>query len=70
MSEWRPIETAPLDGTRVVTAYWRYGRQERGVGVQSAAFHADKWIDENGEEIWPPFLWMPLPEPPNTDPTP
>lgn len=59
--EWRPIETAPKDGTRVLLL----GRNKR---------HADghweaKAYNGNGCWVWPyvkaePRNWMPLPQPP------
>lgn len=54
---WQPIETAPMDGTRVLLAT-PSGR------IADGSFHAryDIWA-------WPyvmvnPTHWMPLPEPP------
>lgn len=60
-SPWRPIETAPRDGTRVLLLIPPYG---------AGSGHWDeKWIGHfvlNREA--PPTYWMPLPTPPQTEP--
>ena len=58
MSDWRPIETVPRDGTRVllltdetvVLAKWAY----------------TKWYTDNGSVVWDTGFthWMPVPKPP------
>ena len=65
-TEWQPIETAPMDGTRVlVTA---------GFMVFDAYFRrGDWWLYECGDDWYSvtinPTNWMPLPEPPTTEET-
>ena len=65
-TEWQPIETAPMDGTRVlVTA---------GFMVVDAYFRrGDWWLYECGDDWYSvtinPTNWMPLPEPPTTEET-
>lgn len=66
MSEWKPIETAPKDGTRVLL-----GRADEGwTTVGSFDDERDEWWesntnwdDFNGAPIYPTH-WQPLPEPP------
>ena len=59
--EWRPIETAPKDGTRVLLL---------GRGMRHADGHWEsKAYNGNGCWVWPyvkaePRNWMPLPPPP------
>ncbi len=65
-SGWRPIETAPKDGTKVLVfcphdspfqAVANYHRQESPEWVG--------WVESyDGEDIWPPSHWMPLPPAP------
>ncbi len=65
---WRPIETAPKDGTRVLV--WR----PRESGDHIAHAGVDHWRDDNaggGSGSWyrsrryqQPTHWMPLPTPP------
>lgn len=72
MAGWRPIETAPKDGTRVLV----YQEDEASDMTPQIAW----WITWHGEEGWhicwdneplqnnsafaPPTHWAPLPEPP------
>ncbi len=76
MTNWQPIETAPLDGTSVLV--WD------GRSVSSARAFPNEW-DNRGDEcgwswcpsensfdssphgIGEPTHWMPLPEPPASD---
>ena len=69
--EWRPIETAPLDGTPVWVARhipaWGW---VRGIARWEGAHGIEGWIargvyDPPGElGLAHPTHWMPLPEPP------
>lgn len=56
---WQPIETAPRDGTRVLTF-----RRDFSESYAVAWFGRGGWIPVNGS-AWPePTHWAPLPEPP------
>lgn len=72
MSEWQPIETAPLDGTRILVCagkkivtvrFWRgkwtvYGYDEiRWLGWLTGA---RQWLVLGSD--MPPTHWMPLPK--------
>lgn len=55
MSEWRPIETAPKDGTVIDLWVPEFGRL------------TNEWFDpEDDSWTFPgqPTHWMPIPEPP------
>lgn len=66
MSEWQPIETAPMNGT------WVMIYCPGGIGVAVAAYMTldiDWWHIDNGKDEYPvrgpaPTHWMPLPDPP------
>lgn len=67
MSEWQPIETAPKDGTSVLT--WGCVHDDGGVHMfETPSFQLSRF----GETGWvsaalgthEPTHWMPLPEPP------
>lgn len=69
MSEWRPIETAPKDGTPVLL--WV------GVGMSEPWAQTARWVNEpesgwsgwvdtyEGFDLAEPTHWMPLPAPPS-----
>lgn len=60
---WQPIETAPKDGTRVLTFRVKF-REAMAV----AWFDGEEWRPVHGS-AWPdPTHWMPLPEPPKEGP--
>lgn len=79
MSKWKPIETAPKDGTRIllwfpndavaVSGLWyKYPEEREGPHVFSESFF--DWSVDNDLIIMDdlnkyPTHWMPLPEPPN-----
>jgi hypothetical protein len=62
---WQPIETAPKDGTRILTC-------EEGVVLENQWFNFDVLRRHKGTEYcrWfsqqNPTHWMPLPKPPTT----
>ncbi len=60
LGEWRGIETAPKDGTRILVCLRRGGY----VGIYSwdEGLH---WIDDEGKFlVIDPEFWMPLPAAP------
>ena len=62
MSEWKPIETAPKDGTKVLL--WREGNPT-GEWPFMASWERGMWaIYIDGQVIRTPTHWMSLPEPP------
>jgi len=56
--QWRPIETAPRDGTQVIVC-----RNDGGY-IGGAHFVADNWWALEKESHCNPTHWQPLPEPP------
>jgi hypothetical protein len=60
---WQPIETAPRDGTRVLT--YRVGFAE---SMAVAWFStSEQWMPVHGHQ-WPaPTHWMQLPQPPEQE---
>lgn len=55
--DWQPIETAPKDGTEILTY--------RGAGLMAvAAFVDGYWCIADGCDITSVTHWMPLPDPP------
>lgn len=70
MSDWQPIETAPKDGTSILT-FVRDGVLPVDVG----SFREDFDIPGNGAGTWrddgrEPTHWMPLPAAPTLPPNP
>lgn len=74
MTDWQPIDTAPRDGTRVLT--W-HSMGSGGAVVNNPSHHAygqNGWcvIQSTLDELWPSEIletgsvthWMPLPPPP------
>lgn len=70
MSEWKPIETAPKDGTEVLLLLEESSRYYSGCVV--SYFDGGEWRDplhEDDAELshsgcGKPTHWMPLPTPP------
>lgn len=58
--EWRPIETAPKDGTEILT--WSPGRSRLRALICPCAWHPDAGFCV--DELRSPTHWMPLPVPP------
>lgn len=78
MTDWKPIESAPKDGTFVLLGGGKYYCEERDGYVEGpcvASLHKDKggyddWLIAGceGGYVWvaydTPTHWMPLPHPP------
>jgi hypothetical protein len=69
MSEWQPIETAPMDGTLILLwPYIDFGAPgEKDFSYVAAGFFSDEWenwYDLNSQELFNPTHWMTLPVPP------
>ena len=64
--EWRPIETAPRDGTVIIAYGGDLGYENPTVAsvAWDDGWHLDQW--ETPENSANPTHWMPLPEPPVT----
>lgn len=70
---WNPIETAPKDGTSVMTIF----RERRGLlhHPLKSRFIDDKWCGDfgpGGDQDWRPLdpqptHWMPMPPPPSAE---
>lgn len=67
---WRPIETAPKDGTPV--DLWRGEWKERAVNMRRVELRHDNVFYEAIESgptcVRDATHWMPLPAPPTTEP--
>jgi hypothetical protein len=72
--EWRSIETAPKDGTHILSKVLREGymngnNQTPPVVVhwfEGSGIEPDGWYASNhGSQLVTPDVWMPLPPPPN-----
>jgi len=59
---WQPIETAPKDGTRILTFSPRAPESEKAP-IRINEWRGRDWWCTNAE-YWPPTHWMPLPAPP------
>lgn len=59
--QWRAIETAPKDGTRVLL--YRAGLGE-SMAVAWFSHDFDEWTPVNGSVFPCPTHWLPLPPPP------
>ena len=76
MSDWKPIETAPKDGT-IIIAYSPHDGRVRTMQFDSHEYRKrpqPHWRATNNFGImWDmerqPTHWMPLPEPPKTEGT-
>lgn len=70
MADWRPIETAPKDGTRAL--YYQPGnpkasnRRARSAIIRTDSFNK-LWPQAHHQFPESPYThWMPLPEPPES----
>ena len=70
---WKPIETAPRDGTAILAYASRAaaeGKLERSQGMKVTWWRSNRERDgftgwgEFNDAFWPATHWMPLPKPP------
>ena len=61
MADWQPIETAPRDGTRVLT----YDSVRGFRDLMKWNMKTGDWRDDAGEFFLQPTHWQPLPAPPS-----
>lgn len=69
MSDWQPIETAPKDGTDFLA--WLMGNTHMVIYFDASIDSLYPWraTDSNScYHVDAPTHWMPLPEPPSTEP--
>lgn len=73
MNNWLPIDSAPMDGTRVMIGGGSFSYEDYGPypfdGVSFAYWHRDHWRGEDRQvhDEWyvhNPTHWMPIPPPP------
>jgi hypothetical protein len=67
--QWRPIKTAPRDGTRViVSCHAGSAGYLDGIGRWGVAGPTERWICLGKVSFTDPTHWMPLPPPPEVAP--
>ena len=64
--KWKPIETAPKDGTHTLGFWKPIGGLWYGDDYGVTYFDSGVWWVEDGEVVEPTH-WMPLPDPPGGD---
>lgn len=73
MSEWRPIDSAPKDGSAVLLFGgegcfgWTPPANMADLPLSISRWSEDRWVEATGEQYQPhdgPTHWMPLPDPP------
>lgn len=64
MVAWRPIETAPRDGTEIIAMIAR--KRVRLAWYFKPSSRTEGWLDENGRSITPTH-WLPLPPAPGAE---
>jgi hypothetical protein len=65
---WRPIETAPRDGTKVLGGWWFQKSTTRRDWVVATLKFAPKgrWVSVPGAWEYDPTHWAPIPSPPGS----
>lgn len=70
-TEWRKIDKAPKDGTRIM-GYFKHTMPDMQLTVVRYVYDAEDypedlkegWMDDSGIRWTTPDCWQPLPEPP------
>lgn len=62
---WRPIETAPLDGTSILVALHEWNDPANKYVFEVVAWDGGCWSSE-AYPIYPPTHWMPIPPGPRS----
>ena len=72
MSEWKPIETAPKDGTKILLGRFVKKCPHKKNGYQSVDWyrtdqmrHGYTGFGDFNERMWPATHWQPLPSAPS-----
>jgi hypothetical protein len=71
-ADWRPIETAPRDGTHILVWVHDDSPLRRYLGEHQSGCSIAAWTDHNGggwamNRFGEPTHWMPLPTPPQEE---
>lgn len=66
MTTWRPIETAPKDGTWVLV--WEQYINTKYHPAEVARFLSDRWVNSASRRIANASHWMPIPALPSDEP--
>lgn len=61
---WRPIDTAPKDGTRILLGCFSAPKHRKMEGTVAVAGWSEAGWGPFNPLWWPPTHWMPLPTPP------
>jgi hypothetical protein len=74
--EWKPIETAPKDGSEFLAYGYNWGLETRGRHRHVAKWLDDHWVAADDEDLtlqylrgWMPLRTEPLPSPPSQEGT-
>lgn len=62
--EWKPIETAPKDGTQILVALNECGDKKKPYVFEVVSYVNGEWCGD-AYPVYPPTHWMPLPKGPN-----
>jgi hypothetical protein len=60
---WRPIETAPKDGTRLI-GFFKHTMPDMQITIIKFSEKECSWLDDFEMAWTAPCFWQPLPQPP------